>query len=163
MKKTLVILVGIPCAGKSTYVEKTREKIRKVIGSAYDFSVISRDNIRLQQFGKDYIPTMKKEEVVTRVFDQFLEADLDDPQIAEIILDNTHCKEKYINEIINRFKHECHIEIRFFDVPLWLAHVRNIYRWIKTRKWIPMRVINDMYRNYNKINREKYAEYMVHE
>jgi len=46
--------------------------------------------------------------------------------------------------------------VKFIDVPLWKAYARNIWRNFKAGKWIPFNIIKAMYRNYNKINKDKY-------
>jgi len=155
MNKNIEILVGIPCSGKSTYTSKKTE---------YDFveSVvcISRDEIRERIGGKNYIHTSTSELEVTKMFNFEFEYYLSSRLTHTIILDNTHCKEGYIDEIIKKYGSQNNIEIKFFDIPLWKAHIRNILRYFKNRKWIPFKVMNQMYKNYNKINRKKYTKYL---
>jgi predicted kinase len=149
--KTIEILVGIPCSGKSTYCEK-------IYNDSY--YIVSRDKIRLDLFGNKYKQNKYDEGDVTKLHS--LQVDLGLKNHKIVILDNTHCKEKYIDEIINKYSKDCNIKIKFFDIPLWKAHYRNIIRYFKTGKWIPIKVMNQMYKNYNKINKQKYAKYMVY-
>ena len=153
MKKNMIILVGTPCAGKSS---ATKEMAKSGITLS-----ISRDEVRDVLFGKGYLPTRQKEEAVTAVYDKLVEQALDYPRLENIILDNTHCKEKYINEIIHRYHHRCNLFIMRFPISLWYAHLRNILRRIKSGKWIPWRVMKAMYDNYNKLDWTKY-EHMVY-
>ncbi len=53
------------------------------------------------------------------------------------------------------------IQIKFFDVNLFKAQFRNIGRYLFTGKWIPIKIITQMYKNYNKINRKKYIKYII--
>lgn len=154
MKKTIYILVGIPCSGKSTWLKRVKKE--------YD-AIVSRDAIRLHIYGKDYKPTTDKEEYITFLYNDALNFYLTSVvNVTTIYLDNTHCKEKYINEILNKYKDYYNIKIKFFEIPLWWANIRNIIRRIQTGKWIPFSVMSNMYKNYKKLNKEKYAEYLVH-
>ncbi len=161
--KTIRILVGIPCSGKSTYSRKEY----LITGNT---QVISRDWIRENDsfFGLDnpYIYSKYNESKVTKIYDRILNQYIDVHSLnAEplftIILDNTHCKEKYIDEIITKYGNKCHIEIKFFEISLLKAHYRNIIRRFRTGKWIPIKVMNTMYKNFNKINRNKYKQYII--
>lgn len=153
MKKTIEILVGIPCSGKSSYVAK-----KLSLGENIS---LSRDEYRLHYLPKNYKHNFKGEELITKLYDLDLQ-NLVAGGNYDIILDNTHCKEKYIDEIIKKYSNDINVKIRFFDISLIRAHVRNILRYLKTSKWIPITIINNMYKNYNKINREKYGKYMVY-
>lgn len=154
----LIILSGIPCAGKSTWVEENTLKF-------YDqhrcpIITISRDAIREALFGQNYKFSKQNEDAVTDEFYKQLGAAASFKS-AIIIVDNTHCKETYIDKYLAIFRgmHETKkmkIYIKFFDIPLWKAYLRNIWRNFGTGKWIPPKVIKSMYRNYNKINRQKY-------
>lgn len=148
-----MILVGIPCSGKSSYTDEIRD---------HHTEIISRDDLRLRVYGRDYVPTREKEEYITKMFNRELALCLNDSQCNLIILDNTHCKERYINEVLHSYRKVCHIELVFFDISLIHAQIRNILRRIKTGKWIPWEVMKNMHSNYCKLNREKYHEYVVH-
>ena len=158
--KTIRILCGIQCSGKSTYCEKLDyfNKRHSV--------VISRDYIRENYFEKPYIINNFNENRVTKIFNDELNQWLNlysrnaEP-LWTIILDNTFCKEKYIDEIISKYGNVYNIEIKFFDISLIKAHYRNIIRRFKTGKWIPIKVLNQFYRNYKKINRNKYKQYII--
>jgi predicted kinase len=147
--KSITILVGIPCSGKSAWA-------RKQIG----FYIHSRDIIREQLFGKTYKQNKFDEGTVNVLYNKYLNEWFIDFNI-DMILDNTHCKEPYIDDIIRRFKDHCPIRVVYFEIPLWKARLRNYIRWLKTGKWIPNDVMNSMYKNYQKINRKKY-EHLVY-
>lgn len=141
----IVILVGIPCSGKSTWARNFKY-------------VVSRDTIREYLFGKNYKQNFDSEKLVTSNFNEMLDSYIE--YIKEpIILDNTHCKKAYIDEILKRYSKQ-NIKIKFFDVSLPKAYYRNIKRWIFTGKWIPFKVIDQMYKNYKKINKKDYEQYL---
>ena len=156
--KKIIILVGIPCSGKSTYTKTLSKSFDKYT------VIISRDNIR--EFGwlfkQPYKFSKKNEDLVTQEFNRIFNLWLEPKrECSAICLDNTHVKEKYIDSIITEHL-DCIIEVKFFDTSLLKAHYRNIIRYITTGKWIPISVMNNMYKSYNKINKQKYAKYMVH-
>lgn len=154
--KVIEILVGIPCSGKSTYCWMEVNTKPLVIS-------ISRDEIREngRSFpNQPYKITKENEDKVTRLFNQYLDDYLKVSNYTRIILDNTHCKEGYIDEVIKKYGTQYHIKITFFKCSLIKAYYRNIMRYFFDGKWIPFRVINQMYKNFNKINRKKYIKYL---
>mgnify|MGYP006921286993 CR=1 FL=1 len=156
MRKTIEILVGIPCSGKTTYT-KEKCKCNSVLS-------VSRDEIRENRRSfpiQPYIYTRENENRVTEIFNRDLLDYLRNKMIYHVILDNTHTKEGYIDAIIKEWGDECNIKIKFFDIPLYKAFYRNIIRNYKTGKFIPFSAIYNMYNNYNKINKKKYAKYLV--
>jgi len=157
MNKTIKILVGIPCSGKSSYTNAILS-LQKYLGENV---VLSRDEYRLQYLPKNYKHNSKDEDWITEIYNLDLQNMVAGGNY-NLILDNTHCKEKYIDEIITKYSKFANIEVIFFDISLTWAYIRNVLRYIKTDKWIPFAIINSMYKNYNKINRKKYAKYMVH-
>ncbi len=151
--KRIEILVGIPCSGKSTYAWS---RLKHLMGTLNTPLIVSRDIIRDIHFNKPYYHTKENESKVSLLFDDTIE----ETNCSYIILDNTHCKEKYIDQIIQKYSNVYKIHITFFDCNLFIAHLRNIFRFRETFKWIPIKVINNMYKNYKKINRSKYAKYI---
>lgn len=156
MNNKIIILCGIPCSGKSTYA-KSREGYYTF--DEIKMSIVSRDTIREKRFGKDYKQNFFDEESVSFMFDFQVKHYLDIGNY--VILDNCHTKEKYLDEIINKYR-GYQIEIKFFNCSLIKAYYRNINRWMFTGKFIPFKVIKNMYRNYNKINRNKYDKYIFY-
>lgn len=150
--KQIIILCGIPCSGKSTWA-KTNQ--------SFYSEIISRDTIRENSF-LNYKFSKRNEDIVTENLLFTVERCLEySNPIKIIILDSCHTKEKYLDEIIKEYKNKHFIiNIKFFDIPLWKAHYRNIIRYLITGKWIPIKVINSMYKNYNKINKNKYKQYV---
>lgn len=154
--KTIIILVGIPCSGKSSWVAKL---------IAYEepntVAVVSRDAIRQSEyFPKPYTFTRTNEGLVTDLFNVDLNNKLREPFVQYIVLDNTHCKEKYIDEINIKYGKTYHIAIKFFDCSFQKAWIRNLVRRVVSMnpyKWIPYKIMIDMERNYKTINKEKYG------
>lgn len=150
MNKQIYVLVGISYSGKTSWI-KHFEKYKLM-----DAKVLSRDDIRDKYKLHQY--TTESESKVTEYFDKLLNEAILDDKIQNIVLNNTHCKTKYIEYIVNSLGHDNTIIIIFFDIPLYKAYYRNIIRWFKTDKWIPFKTINDMYKSYNKIDKEYYKE-----
>lgn len=146
----ITILCGIPCSGKSFWANNSDSYL-----NGYP---VSRDDIRKAMYGKGYKQNKRDEKYITTRFN--MEVGMLLSSGYDVILDNTHCKEGYIDEIIAKYP-DYDIQIKFFDIPLWKAYLRNIIRYIEWGKWIPFKVIKNMKKNYNKINREKYGKYIL--
>ncbi len=148
MKKKLIIFSGIPCSGKSTYGEYLMTNKNTIL--------VSRDILREKYFGPNYKYTKSNEKFISNKFDEIMDSCIENELINYIILDNTHCKEKYLDNLITIYGQIFDIHIIFFELTLKKAYLRNILRFIKTGKWIPFYVIKNMYHNYSKINKSKY-------
>lgn len=144
--KEIIILCGIPTSGKSTFA-LYQQKIQGHI-------ILSRDNIRDKFFGKNYVYSKQNEEEVTKIFNMWYNKYVKEGR--SIILDNCHTKEVYLDNWLKQVPEGYTMRIVFFDIPLWKAYYRNIVRWILTGKHIPVKVIKDMKKSYDKINRKKY-------
>lgn len=148
MRYRATILVGIPCSGKSTFA--------KTLSNTNN---ISRDMVRYVYWGKEYKYTYENEKEVSRIINGlFLEMVKEN---KDIVIDNTHCKEGYIDEWLIKIPMRFKIEIKRFEISLTKAYIRNIIRWAFTGKWIPFKVIKVMQENYNNINWKKYEKYLV--
>lgn len=133
MKKktpTILILVGCPCSGKSTFAEyylKFNDSLR-----------INRDEMRMMlQFKEQLEP--EDEALLSRLVEKMVETAIQKGR--DVLLDNTHTKKEFINQIIVKFNHLANIEFKVFDVPLEELIQRNESR---SRK-VPVQVIKDMY------------------
>lgn len=140
----ITILSGIPCSGKTTF----RKKIMKVNPDLY---CVSLDDLRLEY-------PNKSEDEISEIFFNRIKFLLNNNK--DLILDNTFCKEKYINKIIEYYGNN-KIQIKFFKNSLTKSYILNIYRWLITGKFIPFKIIKRMNINFKKINKHKYAKYMV--
>ena len=155
MKKQITILVGIPCSGKSFWiVDYVKDK------SLGDFVILSRDIFRKYYFGSNYKQNQKGELFISLKYNEELEKWLFKSDVKEIILDNTHCNEKYLNKIINEYCVSYQIKIIKFDCFLFKAYYRNIIRYFKYGRWVPFKIINSMYKNYKNINFNKYNKFL---
>jgi len=145
-KPEIIILCGIPTSGKST--------LRNELMSKKIYIPISRDDVRYGGWGKNYRHSKGNEEIVTAICNGYFEESI--KAKYNIIIDNTNCREKYLVDWIQRVPENYTYRVIFLDIPLWKAYYRNIMKWIDTGKWVPFKSINDMKRNYDKINRKKY-------
>lgn len=151
----IIILSGIPCSGKSTFAKIKEEN--------YTYISLSRDEIRENFFQEPYHYCNFNEKKVTEIFDKNLNILLTNDN--NIIIDNTNCKDNYLFDLIRNIEKkytEYNVYVVFFDISLIKAHFRNILRYIKTGKWIPIKVLNNFYKNYQKIDKDKYSKYILH-
>lgn len=133
MKKrtpTILVLIGCPCSGKSTFAEyylKFHDALR-----------INRDELRMMlQFKEQLEP--EDESLLSRMVEKMVETAIQKGR--DVLLDNTHTKKEFINQIIEKFNHIANIEFKVFDVPIEELLQRNANR---ARK-VPIQVIKDMY------------------
>jgi predicted kinase len=153
MQPKIIILCGIPGAGKSTWTDN------HVSLNSWNTRVISRDTAREKLFGHPYIYSTKNENTVTDFCKNRLTYLVNGKY--DIILDNTHCREKYIDEqlknILENYS-DYNVYIKFFDVPLWKCLWRAWRRGLKREdKKVPAKIILQMHKNFKKINKKKYA------
>lgn len=150
-KNKIIVLCGIPTSGKSTWAAMYAR-----FNSGYH--IVSRDQIRLNLGGKNYKQTNFNERTVTRLFNTAVKLHL--IKGHNVILDNCHCKDKYIQEIIKKYPHD-DVAIKFFDMPLWKALYRNFIRGIAINKWIPVKVLRTMHKNYKGMNHQLFEPYKM--
>lgn len=139
-KPKCYIMCGPPCSGKSTYARR------------YGLPIISCDKIRMEYFPDGiyrFDPKIEKE--VWEVF--YLRLKL--YHVTNFVIDNTNCKNAYIDKIIEELNPGYEIYIKKFNVPLWKLYYRNIIRYLEQGKWIPFKVIKNMKKNFDKL---KYKE-----
>ena len=134
----IILLVGPPNSGKTTW---TKDFMSKNL----DYVKVSRDDFRQMFFGSWAI-THEMEKVLTniqnKVIDEFLENGVD------VVLDNTHCKLQYINQVIKRYGSEHDIIFKVFDVDKHTLMERNEYRGRVDGKYIPDTVMEHMISNF---------------
>ena len=145
-----IILCGIPASGKTTYSDNL----------PFSFMSLSRDAIRDKLFGKKYKMSKEGEQHVTDSFNNHFEyfTKYND----NIVIDNTHCREKYLDEVIEKLQSKHYrIYIKRFDTPVWLCRIREVKRRFFTGKKVPHSVIKNMHKNYKQINWDKYKKYIL--
>lgn len=137
MKKSnlkILILIGIPASGKSTWA---KEYVRK----HENWVRVNRDMFRLML--KDaQMCEPKIEDMITTLTHSTIETALMRKQ--NVIIDNTNLKQKYLDEIIDKFKYSANIEYQLFDISLSKAIERDNAREAKVGEG----VIKKMYGDY---------------
>lgn len=132
--KKILILIGIPASGKTTWAKDFVKKNEKWVR-------VSRDDFRfmLKDLGKlDH----KTEELISENMDNVIENAL--YLGYNVVIDNTHVKKTHINEVIERFRYQADIDYQVFDISLEKALERDKNR----DKEVGEEVIRRMYNNY---------------
>lgn len=164
----LIILSGIPCSGKDFWLNSAVKHLTSRY-SDIPIIIISKDIIRETRFGKNKFDFSSKEanRVVTNEFYKQLSV-ASSLKNAIIILNNTHCGESRIDRYLAIFKglhatKNIKIYIRFFDISLWKAHLRNMWRAFLTGKWISWKHMKEYHKRYIETNREKYKHLILND
>jgi hypothetical protein len=148
----IIILVGPPNSGKTTWSKDFMSK-------NLDCVKVSRDDFRQMFFGKWAI-TNKMENVITDIqnntVDTFLKNGVD------VILDNTHCRLKYINDVIDRYSKDYDIIFKVFDVDKHTLMARNEYRGKVDGKYIPDTVMENMINNFTNLKNSFEFKDIIH-
>lgn len=128
------ILIGIPASGKTTW---SKDFLRK----NWDWVRICRDDYRYMLRNEPFC-TPKIESMITEMVkkDTFLALS----KKLNVVLDATHVKITYINDIIDTFKYYADIDYQIFDISLSKAIERDENRDEK----VGNSVIKRMYKNY---------------
>lgn len=130
----ILILIGIPASGKSTWA---KEYVRKHA----NYVRVNRDDFRSML--KDAAMCENKiEDMITSLIFKVIESAL--MKRLNVIVDNTNLKRKYIDEIVERFKYQADIDYQVFDISLNKAIERDKERDAKVGEG----VIKKMYENY---------------
>ncbi|MBX7227319.1 MAG: AAA family ATPase [Chitinophagales bacterium] len=128
MKKApqILVLIGSPCSGKSTFAE--------YYAKFHDVFRINRDDLRkMLRFSEQM--EFYDEDLLTEITYKMMGTAL--AKGKNLLIDNTHTKKEYLDEIIQRFNHLADIKFKVFEVPLEELLERNQER---TRK-VPLGVI----------------------
>lgn len=146
-KPKVIILVGPPCSGKSTwsaYYDNSR------LPNNGHCVIVSRDIIRKDLFGKNIYYSYSQERKVNDIEDSQITAAIS--QGHDIIWDNTHCRAIYLNQAISRFENEDYfVEVRFFNAPYKTLRRRNFWRYLRTGRWIPRKVTKTFQEGYDEV------------
>lgn len=130
----ILILVGIPASGKSTwssdYVRKNPNWVR-----------VNRDDFR-KMLKNAQICEPKIEDMITDLMKTTITKCL--TRKLNVIIDNTNLKQKYIKDFIETFKYVADIDYRVFDISLDKAIERDNNRDAKVGEG----VIKKMYKDY---------------
>lgn len=132
--KKILILIGIPASGKTTwaldYVSKNEKWIRV---SRDDFRYMLKNSGETEHKVEQMISTL-----VINTIEQSIKSGLN------VIVDSTHCKVSHINVLIDKFKYYADIDYRVFDISLDKAIERDRNR----DKKVGVDTIKRMYNNY---------------
>lgn len=104
--KKIKVLVGLPGSGKSTWALNWAQ-------NNPDWIRVNRDDFRFMLKGLPFLDS-KAETAITKMMTDAIETAL----LAgyNVIVDNTHCRLRYINELVKRFGEMATIEFQYFDV-----------------------------------------------
>lgn len=132
--KKVIICVGIPGSGKSTWVKEYISKNPNTVA-------VSRDDFRFM-LRNTPLTEPKIEDMITELVNITIEKSL--MRGCDVIVDQTSCKQKYINSFIDLFKYKSDIEFRVFDTPLETCILRDS----KRERKVGENVIKKMYKDY---------------
>ncbi len=132
--KEINILVGIPASGKSTW---SKDFIR----NNPDWVRINRDDYRFMLRNESFCEPKVEDMITKLVFNATREAL---KKKLNVILDATHVRVKYIEQIIEEFKYEADIKYQVFDISVSKAIERDNAR----DKKVGEEVIKNMFKNY---------------
>ena len=134
--KELVLMMGVPGSGKSTYARNVLQ-----YGDIY----ISRDEIRYSIL-TDEDDYFAKENEVIKTFIQYIDEALIDTQYqGKVYADATHLSPKSRAQVLNQLKNKNKVSVIYLDVPLNIILARNAQR--EGRALVPENVIRRMYKS----------------
>lgn len=140
MKKTptLLILVGCPCSGKSTFAEY-HSKFNDVFR-------VNRDEMRKMLQFKEQLEG-SDEALLSQMIEAMVETAL--RKGRNVLIDNTHTRKEFLMQLITKFRPLADISFKIFDVPLEELLARNA---VRERK-VPKDIIQGMYRNLQELKK----------
>jgi predicted kinase len=134
--KELVLMMGVPGSGKSTYARNILK-----YGDIY----VSRDEIRYSML-TDEDDYFAKENEVIKTFIQYIDEALIDTQYqGKVYADATHLSPKSRAQVLNQLKNKNKVSVIYLDVPLNVVLARNAQR--EGRALVPENVIRRMYKS----------------
>jgi len=138
MKKSkILILVGIPASGKSTWA-------KEFISENENWIRVNRDDFRMM-LKDSQICDNKVESMISDLEFSAIENSL--YRKMNVIVDNTNLRPKYIKSFINKFKYRAEIDFKLFDISVDEAIVRNSER----DNSVDNEVIIKMYERYKNL------------
>lgn len=150
--KELVLMMGIPGSGKSTY-------LKAVVSSTMGEVAISRDKIRFSMINEKENYFSKENEVFDEYIKQ-IQLALDNPKINRVYADATQLTEKSRCKVLDKLNlNEVNIKVCWKNPPLELALERNKQR--TPIEVVPENAIRKMYRSIQdprKDTKYKYKE-----
>ncbi|MBS1989222.1 MAG: AAA family ATPase [Cyanobacteria bacterium SZAS LIN-3] len=143
MPGKLIMMVGVPGAGKTTVAQKVVAK---------GFHYLNADKIRAELYGSE--AEQGDKEQVFKIFFERLEAAMQEN--LSIIIDNTNLNPRQREPILAMAKKHGYVDIQlwYLDVPLDLCLSRNKNR----ERVVPDEIVTNMYHELNKNGRPKRSE-----
>lgn len=135
----VIITIGIPASGKSS-------KVSEFLKENKNYIKVSRDDFRYMLRNQS-ITEPKIERMISKLL--MISMKMAIKNNYNIIVDNTHLKEKYIKEIIKIISEYATIEYWVFNIPLDVCIIRDSLR----EKYVGEDVINKMYKDYLILNK----------
>jgi predicted kinase len=137
----ILILVGAPGSGKSTYA-------KYFLRTEENWIRISRDDFRTMQFGATIV-SEREEKMISEMVFASIEALL--RKNSNVLLDATNCKKEYINQFIEKFNNKANISFKIFELSKEVLEERCEKRFNETGKHIPKNVIQKFVQNLNSL------------
>lgn len=129
MKKNrqILILVGVPGSGKSTFA-------RYFIRTEENWMRLCRDDLRMMHLvSSDLSP--HEEGAITGILDASIDTLL--RKKYNVLIDATHCRAEYLKHYIEKFNHMADISFKIFDIDAGEIAERCDKRYKETGKFIP--------------------------
>jgi len=137
-KQKLLILVGPPGSGKSTFAKYH-------INTEENWFRVCRDDLRLMQFNKENLE--RTEEVkLSKVVKQMVHTLLSNK--SNVLIDATHTKKRYLDDLVKEFEYKATISFKLFDVSFDELKQRCQKRFDATGKFIPMNVLKKQFNSF---------------
>lgn len=144
MKPTLLILVGPPASGKSTYA-------KQLVKENEGWIRLCRDDFRLMWKSSQLMPKELESFLTTIIINTLIENSLSINK--NVVIDATNCKEGVLDKWIKDFSRDYSVKFKFFNNFLDNLYTRNMLR---TDDKVPAKIIKNMYENYSKIDQSQY-------
>lgn len=130
----VIICIGVPASGKSTWV-------KEFIAKNPSYVKVSRDDFRYMLKNTGWCEP-KIEKMITDLHNNTVLTALSNK--LNVVIDNTNVKVKTINEIVELVREVANVSYRVFDVPLKTLYERDAAR----ERSVGKDVIDRMYNDY---------------
>ncbi|MDR2041613.1 MAG: AAA family ATPase [Tannerella sp.] len=127
----LLLLVGAPGSGKSTFAEQ-------LIRTEKNWMRLSRDDLRLMNFNHSIL-SRYEESLLSEMLDGMIKTVL--RKKYGVLLDATHCRARYLNHYIKKFNTMADISFKVFECETEELIVRCEKRYAATGRYVPEEVI----------------------